>query len=482
MSIDGLINQAVAPVSKALSQIIFAALPVGDAQLPLIVAWLIAGGVFFTVYLQFINIRGFRHALRIVRGDYADPDHDGEVSHFQALSAALSGTVGLGNIAGVAVAISLGGPGATFWMILAGVLGMSLKFVECTLAVKYRRLNPDGTISGGPMYYLQEGLAKYGWPRLGRAGAVFFCCMCVPASFGLFSVNQSFQQFSLLTGFEEGWIFGLVVAVLVGIVIIGGIKSIARVTEKLVPLMCGIYVTAAIFVLLTNFASIPGALWLIVSQAFAPDSISGGIIGVIVQGFRRAAYSNEAGLGSAPIAHAAVRTNEPATEGFVAVLEPFVDTVIVCTMTALVVVVTGAYRFPDLDGIAITSAAFASVIWWFPVLLTLAVFLFAFSTIVTWAYYGLKSWTYLVGHTRTTDLVFKVMICMSVVIGAAMDLYAVIDFVDSVMFAMAIPNILALYFLAGEVKKETASYLERVQSGAIRPTYGRRAAPVSGGD
>ncbi len=473
MSIDERLNQVLAPVSKVLYDIMFFSIPVAGTEVPLIVVWLITGSVVFTLYLRFVNIRGFRLALAIVRGDYAKPGDDGEVSHFQALSAALSGTVGLGNIAGVAVAISIGGPGATLWMIVAGFLGMSLKFAECTLAVKYRRINALGVVSGGPMYYLRDGLAKLGWPRLGRGVAAFFAVACIGGSLTFFQGNQSFQQFSATTGFDTGWLYGLVMALLVGVVIIGGIKSIARVTAKLVPLMCGIYLLAAIAVLLTHFTQIPATVLIIVKGAFAPEAVHGGIIGVLIQGFRRAAYSSEAGIGSAPIAHAAVRTDEPVTEGLVALLEPFIDTVVVCTMTALVIVVTGMYQTPGVDGVGLTSAAFASVIGWFPVILTVAVVLFAFSTIISWSYYGLKAWTYLWGDSTASEMTFKLLICATVVMGPVMDLYAVIDLVDSLVFAMAIPNIFGLYLMAPEVRQELDSFLARVGSGEIRPARER---------
>ena len=376
--------------------------------------------IVFTIYMRFVNIRGFRMAIDIVRGIYSNPNDKGEVSHFQALTAALSGTVGLGNIAGVAIAISLGGPGATFWMIIAGLLGMSSKFVECTLGVKYRIENADGSVSGGPMYYLSRGFAEKGWPGLGKVLAVFFAVMCIGGSIGggnMFQVNQAFQQFEAVTGGTEsfihgqGWIFGLVMALLVAVVIIGGIKSIAKVTDKIVPFMCGIYVLAALVILFGNFTRIPEAFGLIFAGAFSPMAISGGIVGVLIQGFKRAAFSNEAGIGSASIAHSAVKTNEPVTEGLVALLEPFIDTVIVCTMTALVIVITGTVDGGGVwqplgaggDGIHLTSTAFSSVITWFPIILAVAVILFAFSTMITWSYYGIKSWKYLF-ITRTIPI------------------------------------------------------------------------------
>lgn len=472
MSIDEKINSFMAPVSDSISGIMFYSISLAGTKVPLIVLWLIAGGIVFTLYLRFINIRGFRQAIRVVRGDYSDPETPGEVSHFQALSAALSGTVGLGNIAGVAVAISWGGPGAIIWMMLAGFLGMSLKFAECTLGVKYRRVNAAGAISGGPMYYLQDGFAKLGWPKFGKATAIFFSLMCIPGTFAFFTANQSFQQFSSVSGFNEGWIYGVVYAVLVGLVIIGGIKSIARVTGKLVPMMCALYFLGAIIILLVNATEIPAAMITIIKEAVAPEAVEGGVIGVIIQGFRRAAYSCEAGMGSAPIAHSTVRTNEPVSEGLVALLEPFIDTVVVCTLTALVIVVTGVYKVDGLVGVSLTSAAFGTVVSWFPLVLTGVIILFAFSTTVTWAYYGMKAWTYLVGETENRELAFKIIICLSAVAGASMDLHSVIYFVDSVMFAMAIPNILILYFLAAEIRADLADYMRRVKSGEIKSRRG----------
>ncbi|WP_158044199.1 alanine/glycine:cation symporter family protein [Skermanella pratensis] len=475
--IDARINEAIGPVADVFAGVIFYSVPVMGANLPLIVVWLVTAAVFFTFYFGFINFRGFGHALRLVRGDYEDPNDRGEVSHFQALTAALSGTVGLGNIAGVAIAVSLGGPGATFWMILAGLLGMTSKFTECTLGVKYRRVNPDGTVSGGPMYYLSQGLAERGMGGLGRFLAVFFAIMCVGGSLGggnMFQINQAFQQFVNVTGGDasplagRGWIFGLVAAVLVGIVIIGGIRSIVRVTEKIVPLMCGLYVLAGLVIILVHWADIPAAVSAIVIGAFSPEGVAGGFVGVLIQGFRRAAFSNEAGIGSAAIAHSAVRTKEPVTEGYVALLEPFVDTVIVCTVTALVIVITGTYGTPDTDGVSLTSQAFGSTISWFPYVLAVAVILFAFSTMISWSYYGLKSWTYLFGETRAADVSFKLLFCVFVVIGSSLQLGAVVDFSDAMIFAMSLPNLIGLYLLAPVVRRELAAYRAKLRSGEIR--------------
>lgn len=476
-TLDERVNDAVAPFTDFFAGLIFSSFQVGDAAVPLIVLWLIAASVIFTVYFGFINLRGFGLALRVTRGDYDTKDDKGEVSHFQALTAALSGTVGLGNIAGVAVAIGIGGPGATFWMIVAGLLGMTTKFVECTLAVRYRKINALGIVSGGPMYYLATGFAEKGWPRTGRVLAVVFAICCVGGSFGggnMFQVNQAYQQVYVMTGGAEGlladraWLFGLVMAGLVALVIIGGIRSIARVTAYLVPFMCLMYVAVALVILILLHDQIPTAFGAIINGAFSPEGIQGGIIGVLIQGFRRATFSNEAGVGSAPIAHSAVRTNEPVTEGFTALLEPFIDTVIVCTATALVIVITGTYLQTGSDGVTMTSNAFASVISWFPYLLTLAVVLFAFSTQLSWSYYGLKAWTFLLGHSKLADVSYKLLFCTVTVIGATMTLTKVTDFSDAMIFAMAVPNVIGLYLLAPVVKAELKQFLAKVDAAKAR--------------
>jgi len=454
-------QQAFEWLSSAIASVVFYAIPINGAALPVTVLWLVLGAIVFTFYLGFINIRGFRHAIRVVRGDYADKTDKGDITQFQALSAALSGTVGTGNIAGVAVAIALGGPGATFWMIVAGFLGMTTKFVECTLAVKYRVYNADGTTSGGPMYYIKAALDKYGLPRLGSFLAAFFAIACVFGSAGFVHVNQGFAQVKLVTGYDNAWVFGLVYSFLVGLVIVGGIQSIARVTSKLVPLMCAIYLSAAFVILAINVEAIPAAIATILKGAFAPEAAYGGVIGVIIQGFRRAAYSNEAGIGSSPIAHSAARTKDPVSEGFVGLLEPFIDTVVICTISALVIVVSGVYLQPGLDGVQMTSAAFSSVFDWFPLVLMVALLLFGYSTVVSWSFYGLKSWTYLFGHSDLTQRSFKVLFCSVVAIGAVPNMLAVFDFIDSMIFLMAVPNILALYLLLPEVKADLAAYLEK---------------------
>ncbi|MCG8597304.1 MAG: alanine:cation symporter family protein [Kiloniellales bacterium] len=476
--IDTAINEAIAPISNVIVNIVFYSVPVFGADFPLIVMWLVIAAAIATVYFNFISFRAFRHAMQLVRGDYADPKDAGEVSHFQALATALSGTVGLGNIAGVAIAVSIGGPGATFWMILAGIMGMSLKFAECTLGVKYRNEYPDGTVSGGPMYYLSKGLAEKNMAGLGKFLAVFFAVCCIAGALGggnMFQANQSFQQIVTITGGEtgfmadKGWLFGLIIAGIVGAVIIGGIKSIARVTEKVVPFMALVYCTAAVIIILAHITEVPAAFGAIVTGAFSPEGVAGGAIGALIQGFKRAAFSNEAGVGSASIAHSAVRTKEPITEGLVALHEPFIDTVVICTMTALVIVITGSYsNEAGMSGVELTSSAFESVFPWFPYVLALAVVLFAFSTMISWSYYGVKCWTYLFGEGRKTELVFKVIFCVFVVIGSSMSLGPVVDFSDSAIFAMAVANIIGLYILFPVVKRELESYWSRLQEGQIK--------------
>ncbi|WNJ15929.1 alanine/glycine:cation symporter family protein [Pontibacter sp. G13] len=447
--------------------------------LPIVIIWLLLGALGFTIYFRFVNIRKFKLAVDVVRGKYTDPEDEGEVSHFQALTAALSGTVGLGNIAGVAIAISVGGAGATFWMILAGLLGMSSKFVECTLGVKFRQVNENGEVSGGPMYYLSEGLKEKGWPMLGKIFAIFFAIMCIGGSFGggnMFQVNQAFKQFSNIEFVqnsmpfvaENGWIFGVFMAALVAIVIIGGIQSIAKVTDKIVPFMCGIYVIAAIVIIAMNAGEVPRVFGEIFAGAFSPTAIAGGFVGVLIQGFRRAAFSNEAGVGSASIAHAAVKTKNPASEGIVALLEPFIDTVVVCTMTALVIIITNNHLDPNAaNGVELTSAAFSSEIPFFKYILAVAVILFAFSTMITWSYYGLKSWTYLFGDSQISGIVYKVLFCLFVVVGAAASLGSVTDFSDAMIFAMAFVNIPGLVLLSPVVKEELSKYISKIKSGEI---------------
>ncbi len=463
---------------------------------------LILGALYFTIYFRFINFRGVMTSVNIVRGKYDDLDHhesmnaagdstpggdaietiaieghEGEVSHFQALTAALSATVGLGNIAGVAIAVSIGGAGATFWMIIAGFLGMASKFVECTLGVKYRDIDEDGTVYGGPMYYLTKGLKSKGLEKLGKALAVLFAVFVIGGSFGggnMFQVNQAFQLVENITGGEasflhgKGWLFGIVMAILVGIVIIGGIKKIAKVTDKIVPFMVVIYVAASLFVIFVNYELIGWAFSEIFNGAFSPEGMAGGAIGVLVQGFRRAAFSNEAGVGSASIAHSAVKTKYPASEGMVALLEPFIDTVVVCTMTALVLIITGNVvasnaGLNDAQAILLTSGAFESAISWFPYVLTIAVVLFAFSTMISWSYYGFQGWAYLFGRSKKMEYAYKILFCVFVVIGSAASLGSVIGFSDAMIFAMMVPNMIGIVLLAPKVKSELNKYMSVIK-------------------
>lgn len=446
-------------------------------SVPLVVLWLFVGALFFTFRMGFINIRGFWHAIRVTRGDYDDPEDTGEVSHFQALASALSATVGLGNIAGVAIAVGTGGPGAIFWIILAGLFGMSTKFAECTLGQLYRKVDPDGTVSGGPMHYLRDGLAEMGLRRTGTVLAVAFAIVCMGGSFGggcVFQVSQSLEalkgQIPQLRDYP--WIYGLGMGVLVGIVIIGGIRRIAATAEKIVPLMCGIYVAAALYILVVNYDAIIPAFALILRSAFTDNALYGGFLGVMVIGIKRAAFSNEAGLGSASIAHAAAKTNEPVSEGIVALLEPFIDTVVVCTMTGLVIVITGVYNNPEYaqyvandEGAPLTAKAFESAIWWFPYVLSLAVCLFAYSTLISWSYYGERCWSHLFG--RQTAIIYKIMFLGFVFIGSIVTAANLKDFSDLMILSMAFPNILGVALLSGKIRRALDDYWSRLKAGEL---------------
>ncbi|MEN8123695.1 MAG: alanine/glycine:cation symporter family protein [Bacteroidota bacterium] len=480
---------------------IFYAIPFSDTiQIPWVLIVLLGGATYFTLTFKFPQFRLFGTSIKVVQGKYDDVDHheaeklygdqtpggdvfetiakegvEGEVSHFQALTAALSATVGLGNIAGVAVALSIGGPGATFWMILAGLLGMSSKFAECTLGVKYRDVDENGVVYGGPMYYLTKGLKEKGLGFLGKILAVFFAIMVIGGSFGggnMFQANQASAQFIQLFGLTDanaGLYFGIVMALIVAVVIIGGIKRIASVTEKIVPFMAVIYVGAALVIILFNIPLIPKAFGLIFDGAFTGSGIVGGFIGVLIQGFRRGTFSNEAGVGSAAIAHSAVKTKFPASEGIVALLEPFIDTVVICTMTALVLIITNIkggffdYGVEIKQGVELTATAFDSVIPHFSIILTIAVILFAFSTMISWSYYGMQGWKFLFGKGKITDLIYKILFLLFVIIGASISLGAVIDFSDAMIFAMVVPNMIGLVLLSPKIKEELSKYLNAIK-------------------
>ncbi|MFK0296289.1 alanine/glycine:cation symporter family protein [Streptomyces sp. NPDC090442] len=477
--IEDAVNGVVQPVTDLVHTLIFYEVNLAGVGIPLIVAWLLVGGIVFTAYLGAIQFRGFRAAYEIVkrRGKGEDADAPGEVTQFQALMAACAGTVGLGNIAGVAVAVTVGGPGATFWMVVCGLLGMALKFAECTLGVKYRVIHEDGSVSGGPMHYLRRGLAERGYARLGRVMAAVFAPIIIV--FGLsggnmFQVNQTLAQLRSVTGGEDGVLgspgaglgIGVGIAVVIGLILLGGAKRLGAVVGKLVPVMAIVYVAGCLVVLATNVGAMPGAVKLITTEAFSMEAGAGGLIGIMVVGVTRAAFSNEAGLGSAPIVQAAAKTRHPASGGLVSMLGPFIDTVIVCTMTALAIIVANPPMYAEAreagkaEGVALTSAAFETVMPWFPYLLTVAVILFALSTTVTWSYYGQKCWEGIFGRSRRSDLTFKTITIGCVVLGSVLTLGAVLDLADGLLFILALINILALYLMAPVIKKELKDYLQ----------------------
>ena len=504
--LDERIDQAFGSATGWFVDFIFYQFDIAGVPVFWVLFPLILGATFFTVYFRVPGVRLFRVAVNTVRGKYekvgelpADlnivegdqPDtirvegSEGEVNHFQALTAALSATVGLGNIAGVAVAVVVGGPGATFWMILAGLLGMSSKFVECTLGVSFREVDKDGRVYGGPMYYLSKGLAGRNLAGLGKVLAALFAIMCIGGSFGggnMFQSNQAAAIFLNSFGIESGYggtVFGLIMAVLVGIVILGGIKRIATVTEKIVPFMAVLYVGAALIIIYMNLQYVPAAFDAIIEGAFHPTAIAGGFLGVLVQGFRRAAFSNEAGIGSAAIAHSAVKTRHAASEGIVALLEPFIDTVVICTITALVIVihnVNGSFPYGDLagnatladgtvlSGVDLTAHVFDTAIPNFSYVLTIAVVLFAFSSMISWSYYGLQSWTYLFGRSARVMNTYKVLFCVFVVVGAAANLGSVLNFSDAMIFAMMVPNMIGLFILLPVVRRKLREYLEAIKA------------------
>jgi len=457
------------PIADAVASVILVSIPIGGADAPLIVLWLIIGAVYLTFYFRGINFTGMKHGIALVAGRHKAPGHEGEISAFKALTSAVSGTVGVGNIAGVAITISLGGPGAIFWIAVAGFLGMATKFTECVLGVKYRQIDENGVVSGGPMYYLQRGLAARNWPKLGRGLAVFYAASIVVGCLGIgnmFQSNQAYVQFLEVAGTDrfwadKGWLFGSIIAVLAAFTIIGGIKSIAAVTSKLVPLMIVTYCLGALAVIILKIDQLPHALAMIWNGAFSMEGMAGGAFGAMFLGFQRAAFSNEAGLGSAAIAHSAVKTANPAMEGYVGLLEPFIDTVVVTMLSALVLTMT--IYTPEISqsgmaGIELTSAAFESVLPWAPAPLSVAAVLFAFSTLIAWAYYGLKGWTFLLGHGRTRENAFKVIFCVFTVIGCSVKLEAILDMFDALIYLMALPNILGLYILTPVVKEELQKY------------------------
>ena len=474
-SVGATLDAGIGWVNGWLAYVIFHDILPGPGDMPFIVAWLIVGAVYLTLRMSFVNLRFMKHAFYILRGKYHAKDAEGEVTSLQALTTALSATVGLGNIAGVAIAVSIGGPGATFWMIVAGFLGMTSKFTEVTLAQMYREVRPDGKIMGGAMEYLSRGLEEKGQAGLGKMLALLFAVLTILASLGggnAFQVSQALGAVSNeITFFKDApWVFGLIMAVAVGIVIIGGIQRIAHTAEAIVPLMIAIYLSAAAYIILTNIALVPDAFVKIVTEAFTPIAVGGGMIGVIVQGFKRAVFSSEAGIGSAAIAHSAATVKYPVRQGMVALYEPFIDTIIICTMTALVIIITGVYNAPEYSdlvvqnkGAALTAEAFGSVISWFPIVLSISVVLFAYSTMIAWSYYGERCWTYIFGERYS--MVYRLIFVLFILVASVTSATTLLDFSDLALLGMAFPNFIALYLLSGKVKAALDDYGARLKSG-----------------
>lgn len=476
--IDAAIDGVVGPIATALSDLVFFALPVGGTKIPVLVLWLLAAAVFLTVRLGFQPVRGIRHSLDLARGRFTRLSDPGQVTSFQALATELSGTVGLGNIAGVAVAIGVGGPGASLWIIVAGLLGMSVKMAEATLGVLYRRPTDDGTVTGGPMYYLVDGLRGLGRPRLGRVLGTAYAAFALIGTLGagnLFQANQAAAQLTAATGGDagplagRGWLVGVVLAAMTAAVILGGLRSIAKWTSRITPIMGIAYVLSALTILAVNIRHLPDAVAAILQGAFTGAGVAGGAFGVAIIGIQRALFSNAAGVGTAAMAHAAVKTRRPASEGFVAMWEPFIDSVVICTMTALAIIVTGQHEVASADGIGLTSAAFATVAGWFPMVLTACVLLFALSTVLSYAYYFETAATYLFGEGRVTQLAFRILWILGVVVGSAVSLQSVIDLSDSAFFLMTLPNLLGIYLLSGVLRREILGHKFGVDEGLIRP-------------
>ncbi len=487
-SVENAIDTVFAPLAEWANKIVFVEVPLGPVSIPFVVIWLVAAATIISIYFGFIQFRGFKIATEVVRGKFSKEDDPGEITHFQALSSALSGTVGLGNIAGVGAAVALGGPGATFWMIVAGLLGMATKFAECTLGVKYRHINEDGTVNGGPFKYLPIAFKPFGSLAVKVLPGIFaVAILCFGIGGGnMFQANQTFVQARSVTGGDDGLlggdgaalVFGIILAALTALVILGGITSIARVTSRLVPFMGILYVLACLFVIVGRAPEIPAAIGTIIDGAFNPSGIAGGFVGVLIVGFQRSAFSNEAGLGSAPTAHSPVKTRRPVSEGFVALLEPFVDTVIICTMTALTIIIANPQSYvdgrqqvanggPTPDGVTLTSDSFESFLPWFPYILAVAVILFAFSTMITWSYYGQQAWEYLFGHGRRTGYAYKAVFCFFIITGTVLTFGQVLSLTDAFLFLCAFVNLLGVYMLLPVIKQEMREYMDDRRHGRL---------------
>lgn len=483
MNVDAFMDKHIAPISDAVANLIFLPISICGSKVPLIIFWILIAGIFFTIYFRGIAVWGFKHAIDVVAKP-AEKHHEGcgEVSSFQALATALSGTIGIGSIAGVAISISIGGPGAAFWIFVGALLGMSIKFVEATLAVKYRRFNLDGSVSGGPMHYIAHGLTRKNMRWLGQPLSVIFAILCIGGGItggNMIQINQSAHQLVFITGGEHSflhgwtWLVGLVVAILIGLVIVGGIKSIAKVTTILVPTMCVMYIVSGLIVILANIANIPSALLLILKEAFHPTAVAGGVFGTIIIGLRRSVQSNEAGTGAAAIVYATAQTKEAVSQGFVALLETFL-TGVLCVFTSFAIIFSGVLHHTHIgkiSGIELASNAFQSVIPFFPIILSAIAVMFALSTLISWAYYGQKAWTFLLGEGKKRVLTFNILYCVFIVIGSVMNVESVINITDAMMIAMCVPNIIVLYILAPEIKRDLKAYC--LKHGVGKTVYGK---------
>lgn len=478
-ALDAFVDSLFAPIANILSIIVFFELPIFGG-IPLIIVWLMAAAIFLTFYLRFQPITGLAHSFQVIRGKLTRKTDPGEVSSFQALATELSGTVGLGNIAGVAVAITVGGPGAALWIIIFGFFAMSLKMAEATLGVMYRKFEDDGRTSGGPMYYLRDGLAEIGRPKLGKFLAVFYAVSALIGVFGagnLFQANQGAAAIVNSTGGDASWfadklwLIGLVMGLITAVVVLGGITRIADWTSAITPLMAVLYFIGAIVVVLVNIENVPAAFAAMFAGAFTGDGIEGGIIGVAIVGIQRALFSNAAGVGSAGMAHSAVKTSRPATEGFTAMWEPLIDSVIICTLTALAIITTGLHTAEtdgsNMAGIELTSDAFGTVNDWFPYLLTVCVVLFAFSTVLSYSYYGTKTISFLTNGSKPAEKVFQVFWVLAVVLGAMVGLDSVVAFSDAMFFLMAVPNLLGIYFLSKILRLEILRHKLKADTGTL---------------
>ncbi|MBQ8167800.1 alanine:cation symporter family protein [bacterium] len=480
VNVDALMDKYVAPVSDWIASLIFFPVTIGSSQVPVIIFWILFAGIFFTLYLKGVSIWGLKHAIDTVSkpAEKGEDGSTGEVSSFSALATALSGTIGIGSIAGVAISISIGGPGAAFWIFFGAILGMSIKFVEASLAVKYRRFNLDGTVSGGPMHYIAHGLTRKKMRWLGQPLSVLFAILCIGGGItggNMIQINQTAHQIIFITGGENSifhgfaWVLGAIAAILIGMVVMGGIKSIARVTTILTPTMCLMYIVSGLIVIFANFASIPSALELIIREAFHPTAVAGGIFGTIIIGLRRSVQSNEAGTGAAAIVYATAQTKEHISQGFVALLETFL-TGILCLFTSFTIVFSGILdttTIGEISGIELASNAFQSVIPFFPIILSIIAVLFAMSTLISWAYYGQKAWTFLLGEGKKRVMAFNLIYCLFIIIGSAMNVKSIIDITDAMMIAMCVPNIIVLYILAPEIKQDLIDYCRRHKVGKL---------------